>query len=242
MLIEINGVTTELKRETNIQTKLDKIDVMGIDNSRILARVPYKFCPEEHYPLLESIFADYWKKAWDPENMSFEPESGEWEVGISIESLVAKYISYFAETYWGTNEYRYIGCDTGNSAASLETVDVYCSISTNTVMTMLNGSLLDKNLFNELYEAWLEDHQDVDYRGKVDSKSVTRDVMDGIDPEVWGIMLMCSKKLLSEIGDPPRIEKLFTKFLEENKDYVQNSIYTLSPSERKELAELSENA
>lgn len=236
MLIEINGKVTELTRVTGINTKLESVKASDIDSSSILMKVPYKYVPEVHDPILESIFAEHWKSMWDPACIEDAPEAGSWEVGISVTSVVESYINYFVKKYWGSNTYlSFIGCDAfGKESVSLATVDVYGTISMNGLSNMLRAGTLDRAKFEERYNTWLANNPDVDYRGAVDIR-LSNDVIEGIDPCVWEQLLLSSRALIDEVGEDPDMAEVFTKFLKECSNELKGSIYVLSPSERNSL-------
>ena len=236
MLIEINGKVTELTRVTGINTKLEAVKASDIDSSSILMKVPYKYVPEVHDPILESVFAEHWKSMWDPSCIEDTPEAGSWEVGISVTSVVEAYINYFVKKYWGSNTYlSFIGCDAfGKDSVSLATVDVYGTISMTGLSNMLKAGTLDRSKFEERYSTWLENNPDVDYRGAVDIR-LAGDVIEGIDPCVWEQLLLSSRALMEDVGEEPDMAAVFTKFLQECGDELKGSIYVLSPSERTSL-------
>ena len=236
MLIEINGKVTELTRVTGINTKLETVKASDIESSSILMKVPYKYVPEVHDPIIESLFAEHWKSMWDPDNIQAVPEAGSWEVGISVTSVVEAYINYFVKKYWGSNTYlSFIGCDAfGKDSVSLATVDVYGTISMSGLTNMLRAGTLDRAKFEERYNKWLADNTDVDYRGAVDIR-LSNDVIEGIDPCVWEQLLLSSRVLMEEAGEDPDLVAVFTKFLNECGTEIKSSIYVLSPSERASL-------
>lgn len=236
MLIEINGKVTELTRVTGINIKLEAVKASDIDSSSILMKVPYKYVPEVHDSILESIFAEHWKSMWSPDCIEDIPEAGSWEVGISVTSVVEAYINYFVKKYWGSSTYlSFIGCDAfGKESVSLATVDVYGTISTSGLSNMLNAGILDRAKFEERYNAWLAANPDVDYRGAVDIR-LSNDIIEGIDPCAWEQLLLSSRALMEDVGEEPNMEEVFTKFLRDCGSDLKGSIYVLSPSERASL-------
>lgn len=238
MIVEINGKKSELKRVAGVKPSTDKIDVASIERDTVLVKVPYKFNPEVHYPIIEKIFAEYWKEAWDPEHLIFTPEAGEWEVGVSVASIIGNYVEELAKTYWGDSvRLQYTGVDSDQEKDGLEAIDVYATMSSDCAKRLLRSGVLDKVKFNAKYNAWLEKNPDVDYRGELHS-GVHTDVVLGIDPEVWGMALECSRTLADACGENFTEEDIFTKFLENRADRVKNAIYVLSPSDRAEMVEL----
>lgn len=244
MLIEINGKVTELTRVTGINTKLEPVSVGDISSSSntILMKIPYKYVPEVHDPILESIFAEHWKSMWRPDSIEDQPEAGSWEVGISVSSVIEAYISYFIRTYWSTGNrdicyVSFTGCEaSGEGNVSLANVDVYGTVDVRGVVSLLQSGNLDKGKFVDRYLNWLKMNPDVDYRLEVDAGSSTG-VLGGIDPCVWERLLLSSRPLMKDVGEEPDLVAVFTKFLNESKDVLKNSIYTLTPSERKLVEE-----
>lgn len=245
MLIEINGKVTELTRVTGINTKLDPVSVGDIGSANILMKIPYKYVPEVHDPILETIFAEYWKSMWNPYNIEEQPEAGSWEVGISVSAVVDAYISYFISTYWNIGrrnicQVSFTGCESsGDGNASLSSVDVYGTTDVRGIVSLLQSGNLDKGKFAERYHAWLETNPDVDYRLDVDAGS-NNGVLEGIDPCVWECLLLSSRALMKEAGEEPDLVAVFTKFLNESKAVLMSSIYTLTPSERKLIEEAND--
>lgn len=242
MLIEINGKVTELTRVTGINTKLEPVSVADISSSNVLLKIPYKYVPEVHDPILENIFAEYWKSMWRPDNIEEQPEAGSWEVGISVSAVVEAYISYFMRAYWsgGNRDICYVsftGCEaSGKGNVSLANVDVYGTTDVRGVVNLLQSGNLDKGKFVDRYRAWLETNPEVDYRLEVDAGS-NSGVLEGIDPCVWECLLLSSRTLMKDAGEEPDLVAVFTKFLNESKDVLKCSIYTLTPAERKLIEE-----
>lgn len=238
MLIEIDGTTTELKRVDGVKPNTEKINVFDISREAVMMEVPYLFVPEKHYAILDVLFAEFWKESWTPERVVFTPESGEWEVGITVTDVLTEYASYFIHRYWGGRRARYLGVDADADSSGLDHMRVYCTISIGEVIDMLESGNLDKRLFEKRYKAWLEANPDVDYRGSVDA-TVGADILAGVDPAVWGIMLSCSKGLIKELGANGDMSEVFSGFITSEKARVKTCIYAMSPSERKQCDDIA---
>lgn len=239
MQIEVNGQVSEITRAENEKLELGKVDVGNLSRHTVMLYFPGVYNSKVHDSEVEAIVAEFWKEAWSAEKPMFTAEEGAWDAGVSADALISGYMHYFMKTFWGSaavsDSISYLGLDGSADVTYIDGLEMVGSAGSDVIHALLRCSDFDARLFNQRYKEWLENDPNA-YGPDNLNGNISRMELEELSPEVWKMLLLCSKPLVAKYGKDVDLEKVFTDFIRTDKQAIKDGIYVLSPSELAAIA------